>query len=118
VRFVSQSRPLYLHCAHHFPGAGGAIGRVHGHTFVVVARVASAGLDGYGRGVDLVALNDAMGAVAFRLDHRDLNELTGAPSMEWIASQVAHEIERRGWELVSVTVEEPGIGVVELEDRP
>lgn len=59
--------------AHHLTSYRGAPEPVHGHSFLVEARVESPELGGEGYAVDFVALHGALDELAGRFRHRDLN---------------------------------------------
>ena len=61
--------------AHRVEGYPGKCDRLHGHTWIVAAKVQGRELDGLGMLVDFKLLNQALKDVAATLDHQCLNEL-------------------------------------------
>jgi 6-pyruvoyltetrahydropterin/6-carboxytetrahydropterin synthase len=59
--------------AHHLTSYQGAPEPAHGHSWQVEAALAAEALDDEGMGFDFVAVRDALGDLASRFDHRDIN---------------------------------------------
>lgn len=70
--YVLRARARF-EAAHHLRSYRGAPESVHGHSWRVEATVECARLDSEGMGFDFVRLKEALGDLAGRLDHRDLN---------------------------------------------
>jgi 6-pyruvoyltetrahydropterin/6-carboxytetrahydropterin synthase len=74
----------------------GAPETAHGHSWRVVARLATDRLDGEGMAYDFVAVRDALAALAARLDHRDINAVppfdAESPTTERIARWFFEEL--------------------------
>jgi 6-pyruvoyltetrahydropterin/6-carboxytetrahydropterin synthase len=96
--------------AHRLHSWRGAPEPTHGHSWRVVARLATRALDGEGMAYDFVAVRDALAALTARLDHRDLNSLPPfdreSPTTERIARWFHDELRRAlpGAPLVATTV--------------
>lgn len=84
--------------AHHLTSWRGAPEPAHGHSFKVVARLASDGLDAEGIAFDFVAVRDALVRLAARFDHRDINTVppfdTVSPTTERLAEWFHAGLER------------------------
>jgi 6-pyruvoyltetrahydropterin/6-carboxytetrahydropterin synthase len=88
----------------------GAPEPTHGHSWRVVARLATAELDAEGMAYDFVAVRDALASLVARVDHRDLNAVAPfdreSPTTEriarWFYEQLASELV--GAPLSAVTV--------------
>ncbi len=59
--------------AHHLTSYLGAPEPTHGHSWTVEAALAAETLDAEGMGFDFVAVKRALGELAARFDHRDIN---------------------------------------------
>jgi 6-pyruvoyltetrahydropterin/6-carboxytetrahydropterin synthase len=96
--------------AHHLTSYRGRPEPPHGHSWRVEAELAAAELDAEGMAYDFVALQGALGEVAARLDHRDINSVAPfdrtSPTTEQIASWFFSELKSRlpAAPLVAVTV--------------
>lgn len=96
--------------AHHLTSYRGRPEPTHGHSWRVEAELATAEVDAEGMAYDFVALQGALGEVASRLDHRDINSVPPfdrtSPTTERIASWFFSELKSRLPEapLVAVTV--------------
>jgi 6-pyruvoyltetrahydropterin/6-carboxytetrahydropterin synthase len=70
----------------------------HGHSWRVVARLASSRLDEEGMAFDFVAVRDALGALTARFDHRDINTVAPfdreSPTTERLARWFYEELAR------------------------
>lgn len=114
--------------AHHLTAYRGAPEPVHGHSFKVVARLATGGLDAEGIAFDFVAVRDALRRLAARFDHRDVNSVppfdavspTTERLAEWFFAELARELGAAA-PLEAVTVHEgpdASATYVALESRP
>ncbi len=98
--------------AHRLYSWRGAPESAHGHSWRVVARLASDTLDGEGMAYDFVAVREALAALTARLDHRDLNALPPfdreSPTTERVARWLFDELRATlpGAPLVAVSVGE------------
>jgi 6-pyruvoyltetrahydropterin/6-carboxytetrahydropterin synthase len=96
--------------AHHLTSYRGRPEPAHGHSWRVEAELASAEVDHEGMAYDFVALQGALGEIAARLDHRDINSVAPfdrlSPTTERIAGWFFSELKDRLPEapLVAVTV--------------
>jgi 6-pyruvoyltetrahydropterin/6-carboxytetrahydropterin synthase len=96
--------------AHHLTAYRGAPEPVHGHSWRVEAVLAAAALDGEGMGFDFVAVRAALGELAARFDHRDVNTVPPfdrlSPTTERLAAWFYEELLNRlpGARLAEVTV--------------
>jgi len=96
--------------AHHLTAYQGVPEPVHGHTWRVEAALEAAALDGEGMGFDFVAVKTALGELAARFDHRDVNTIPPfdhlSPTTERLAAWFYDELLRRlpGANLAEVTV--------------
>jgi 6-pyruvoyltetrahydropterin/6-carboxytetrahydropterin synthase len=61
--------------AHHLTSYQGAPEPAHGHSWQVEAALVAETLDAEGMGFDFVAVKTALGELAARFDHRDINEM-------------------------------------------
>lgn len=59
--------------AHHLTSYKGAVEPGHGHSWQVEASLATRELDAEGMAFDFVEVRNALGELAARLDHRDIN---------------------------------------------
>jgi 6-pyruvoyltetrahydropterin/6-carboxytetrahydropterin synthase len=98
--------------AHRLYSWRGAEEPTHGHSWRVVARLATDRLDDEGMAYDFVAVREALDACSRRLDHRDLNRIEPfveeSPTTERIARWFFEELARAlpGAPLVAVSVHE------------
>jgi 6-pyruvoyltetrahydropterin/6-carboxytetrahydropterin synthase len=114
--------------AHHLTAYRGAPEPVHGHSWKVVARLATDGLDAEGIAFDFVAVRDALARLAARFDHRDINTVPPfdalSPTTERLAQWFHVELARAlgpAAPLVAVTVFEGADASATYfaeEDRP
>ncbi|MDZ4760741.1 MAG: 6-carboxytetrahydropterin synthase [Alphaproteobacteria bacterium] len=98
--------------ASHFISAGGApdgYRRVHGHSFIVIASVASARPDQNGWVTDLGALETALRSVLAELDHAILNDIPGLeqPTFETILLWIDGRMKERGYTPSRIEIERP-----------
>ena len=96
--------------AHHLTLYRGAAEPVHGHSWQVEAVLEAAELDAEGMAFDFVAVRSALGELAARLDHRDINTVPPfdrvSPTTERIAAWFFAGLAERlpGAPLTAVTV--------------
>jgi len=96
--------------AHHLTSYQGAPEPVHGHTWRVEAALEAEALDAEGMGFDFVAVKAALGELAARFDHQDVNTVPPfdqlSPTTERLAAWFHEELLRRlpGARLAEVTV--------------
>ena len=85
--------------AHHLTSYRGAPEPVHGHTWRAEAELATAEVDAEGMAYDFVAVQKALGEIAARLDHRDINSVAPfdrtSPTTERIAAWFFSELKTR-----------------------
>jgi 6-pyruvoyltetrahydropterin/6-carboxytetrahydropterin synthase len=76
--------------AHHLTSYKGSVEPSHGHSWQVEAALATAELDGEGMAFDFVEVRKALGELAARLDHRDINTVppfdATSPTTERVAA--------------------------------
>jgi 6-pyruvoyltetrahydropterin/6-carboxytetrahydropterin synthase len=99
--------------AHALRGYDGKCANVHGHNFVVEARVTGERLDSVGILVDFKDVKAGLGAIIDGLDHQLLNNLPAFaevnPSSENLAKYFYDELARRlpaGVKLVEIRIQE------------
>lgn len=84
--------------AHHLTSYRGRPEPVHGHSWRVVARLATDALDEEGIGFDFVAVRTALGGLAARFDHGDINAVPPfdrrSPTTEHLAEWFFEELRR------------------------
>jgi 6-pyruvoyltetrahydropterin/6-carboxytetrahydropterin synthase len=96
--------------AHHLTSYRGEPEPVHGHSWRAEAELAAPEVDAEGMAYDFVAVQKALGEIAGRLDHRDINSVApfdrASPTTERIAAWFFTELETRlpAAPLVAVTV--------------
>jgi 6-pyruvoyltetrahydropterin/6-carboxytetrahydropterin synthase len=92
-------------------GASDAYRKVHGHSFVVVASVASAGRNKDGWVMDLGALDAALKDVLSQLDHAVLNDIPGLeqPTFENILLWIEAQLTTRGYAPSRLEIERPTV---------
>ena len=96
--------------AHRLHSWRGAPEPVHGHSWRVIARLETEGLDGEGMAYDFVAVRDALASLTRTLDHRDLNALSPfdreSPTTERVARWFFDELASRlpGAPLAAITL--------------
>jgi len=86
--------------AHHLTSYRGEPEPVHGHSWKVVARLATDVLDSEGIGFDFVAVRSALRKLASRFDHGDINAVAPFDSLsptteriaEWFHQELAREL--------------------------
>ena len=86
----------HFDAAHFLRGYQGKCEALHGHRFLVVAKVQASRLDDIGMAYDFTALKQHLGDILSRFDHTCLNEVPPFdeinPSSENIASTVYDEL--------------------------
>lgn len=96
--------------AHRLHSWRGAPEPVHGHSWRVVARLETGGLDAEGMAFDFVAVRDALATLTAAVDHKDLNALPPfdreSPTTERVARWFFDELRARlpGAPLAAVTL--------------
>jgi 6-pyruvoyltetrahydropterin/6-carboxytetrahydropterin synthase len=84
--------------AHHLTSYRGRPEPVHGHSWRVVARLATDALDDEGIGFDFVAVRAALRGLAARFDHGDINAVPPfdrrSPTTEHLAEWFFEELRR------------------------
>lgn len=84
--------------AHHLTSYRGRPEPVHGHSWRVVARLATDALDDEGIGFDFVAVRKALRGLAARFDHGDINAVPPfdrrSPTTEHLAEWFYEELRR------------------------
>ncbi len=89
----------HFDAAHFLRGYKGRCEALHGHRFVVVARVKASGLDDIGLAYDFTELKRHLDEVLARFDHTCVNDVPPFdkvnPSSENIAAYIYEELRRR-----------------------
>lgn len=84
--------------AHHLTSYRGGPEPSHGHSWQVEAALAAGSLDAEGMGFDFVAVKTALGDLAARFDHRDINSVPPfdrtSPTTERLAAWFYDELAR------------------------
>ena len=107
---------MHFDAAHYLRDYQGKCENLHGHRYVVVAKVKASKLNEIGLAFDFTLLKKRLGEILSRLDHTCLNDVPPFvkinPSAENIASTIYNELKP------TLTEEPASLSVIEVYESP